>query len=191
MDSLIAVLAAGSLIPTIAIIIKKLVIDQVFKNINKEIKIESSSGKSRNYLVNADIDEREIMRIIESEIDFEMVVRKSLNKYINKNRKQKLTVLDDYNADFIVEMDGKKVAVEAKSNLDNFKAIWAKHYIDGNENINELILVVNSKISEQIRLDIEDAIGDSRVKFISSPNGRRLNESLENLLNTEFKIKKV
>ncbi|EGQ9994412.1 hypothetical protein FR279_22610, partial [Vibrio vulnificus] len=85
MDSLVAALAAGSLIPTIAFVIKKLIVDQVFKNISKEIRIESSSGKSRYYLVNADVDEKEILRIIESEIDFESVVEKSLIQYIKKN----------------------------------------------------------------------------------------------------------
>ncbi|ENC9835243.1 hypothetical protein ABLG28_001498 [Vibrio fluvialis] len=191
MDSLLAALAAGSLIPTIAFVIKKLLVDQIFKNLSKEIKIESSNGKSRNYLVGADVDEKEILRIIESEFDFESVVEKSLNQYIKKNKKNNLKINNDYFADFIVENEGKKIAIEAKSNFDNFKANWAKKYINESSDINELIFVVNSKISEQIRKDIEREIGNSKVKFISSPNGRKLNQSLENLLNNEFKIKKI
>ncbi|MCS0082271.1 hypothetical protein NDJ28_07465 [Vibrio alginolyticus] len=191
MDSLIAALAAGSLIPAIALLLKKLIVDQVFKNITKEIKIESRNGKSRNYLVNADVDEKEILRIIESEIDFELMVEKSLNNYIKNNKKNSVKINSDYFADFIVENNGKKIAIEAKSNFDNFKANWAKKYINDSSDINELIFVVNSKISDQIRKDIEREIGNSKVKFISSPNGRKLNQSLENLLNNEFKIKKV
>lgn len=191
MDSLIAALAAGSLIPAIAFLLKKLIVDQVFKNITKEIKIESRNGKSRNYLVNADVDEKEILRIIESEIDFELMVEKSLNNYIKNNKKNSVKINSDYFADFIVENNGKKIAIEAKSNFDNFKANWAKKYINDSSDINELIFVVNSKISDQIRKDIEREIGNSKVKFISSPNGRKLNQSLENLLNNEFKIKKV
>ncbi|ENK1960118.1 hypothetical protein [Vibrio cholerae] len=191
MDSLVAALAAGSLIPTIAFVIKKLIVDQVFKNISKEIRIESSNGKSRYYLVNADVDEKEILRIIESEIDFESVVEKSLIQYIKKNKKNNFKINNNYCADFIVENDGKKIAIEAKSNFDNFKANWAKKYINEASDINELIFVVNSKISDEIRKDIEREIGNSHVKFISSPNGHKLNQSLENLLNNEFKIKKV
>lgn len=191
MDGLIAALAAGSLIPTIAFVIKKLIVDQVFKNISKEIRIESSNGKSRHYLVSADVDEKEILRIIESEIDFESVVERSLTQYIKKNKKNNFKINSDYCADFIVENDGKKIAIEAKSNFDNFKANWARKYINEESDINELIFVVNSKISNEIRKDIEREIGNSHVKFISSPNGRNLSQSLENLLNNEFKIKKV
>lgn len=191
MEGLIASLLAGAIIPAIAILIKKCVIDQAFKKYNREIIIESSTGKSRKYLFSGDIDEREILKAINSEIVFENLVRRSIENYIKKHDGDNLKIINDLSADFVLEKEGKKIAIEAKSDLNNFKANWAKDYLDVNSDINEVLIVVNSIISDEIKAGIEREIGGSRAKFIVSPNGRKLNQSLENHFNTEFNFKKA
>lgn len=188
MDEMILAIIAGSLIPAIALITKKLVIDKVFNNINREIEIKTSSGKTRNYIINGKADEKIIIQLLESEINFELVVEKYIKNYINKSKHKDLSLSDGSHVDFILEINGKKVAVEAKENLDHFKANWAKNYLSDNKDINDIIFIVNSKISTKVMNNIENAIGSRNVKFISSPDGRGLNESLKNLLNTELKI---
>lgn len=189
MDDMIVVLAAGALIPLIAIFVKSIVIDRFFERTMKELILKSSDGKIKKFMVKANASESEVKEILDSELYYEEMVKKSINKYINSHKKFNLSLHEGKHIDFLLENQDSKIGIEAKASIENFKSDWLKNYFEENKAIDELIFIANSKISESLIKEMNNLQKDYRLKFISSPNGKNLNKTIENVLDTEFNNK--
>jgi hypothetical protein len=186
MEELLALIAAGSLIPAIAFLSKKLIIEKILEHTKKEILITDQNGKKSKYLVEFNMPSEEINKIFEKEIKFEKQVKSSLDKYISQHRKMKLKISEEKTFDFLISFENKRIGVEAKASASNFKANWISDYFSKDSNAEKLIMIFDSKIPESLTEKIMHSEYKNKVKFISSPRGKGLNETIENVLNSEL-----
>lgn len=187
MDDIIMAFVAGLVVPALAIIVKKFVVGKVFDGAYKEVKVKTQTGKELNYFIDANVTDKEVLELANSELDFEIEVKKSILNAIEKNHDNKVLNFTDGNyIDFILELNGRKIGVEAKSSLKNFKANWVEKYISENEGVHEIIFIVNSDISLIVKEEIKSVVGNNRVDFISSKVGQHLNDTFERIINGEF-----
>lgn len=186
MDDIIAAISAGALIPLVAIFFKKFILDLFFARNRKELFLKSDDGKVMKFMMDLDSSEVDLKNILESELVYEDKVRRSIYRYMKNNKELGLNLREGKHVDFLLEGSGAKIGIEAKSSIDNFNAEWLKDYFETNSSIDELIFVANSKITEPLLKEVESMPKKYKLKFISSPNGRNLNNTLENVLDFEF-----
>lgn len=186
MEELLALIAAGSLIPAIAFFSKKLIIEKILDHAKKEISITNQKGKKTKYLVEFNVTGEEISKIFEKELKFEEQVKSSLNKYISQHKNMNLKISEAKTFDFLIAFDNKKIGVEAKASTENFKAKWISDYFSKDSNAEKLIMIFESKIPESLTNEIRDSKYKNKVKLVSSPRGKGLSETIENVLNSEL-----
>jgi hypothetical protein len=191
MEELLTLIAAGSLIPAISIIIKKYIIDKVFEVSKNEITIKDKVGKEFKILIDAKDSDTEIKKIFETEIKFESEVQKILNKFIYNHKKLKLQLSSGNNLDFLLDFNDRIIGIEAKTHAEHFKAKWISNYFKENSEIDELIMIIDSKIPQSFLQEVSGFQKNQKVKFISSPRSKDLSKSINNLLEADLGINKI
>ncbi|SFP80191.1 hypothetical protein [Pseudomonas borbori] len=191
MDELLALITAGALIPAISLLVKKLIIDNAFKALENEISIKDKDGKEFKFVVNSNATSNEIRDIFESELKFESSVKKSLENFINTHKKNNLHLSHGKNLDFLLRHNDRRIGIEAKSNANKFKAKWILNYFKENNEIDELIMIIDSKIPETLLKEVNNFDKGKKIKFISSPGGRGLSKSINNVLEADLGINKT
>ncbi|HBC6188920.1 TPA: hypothetical protein KEW13_001847, partial [Proteus mirabilis] len=81
MDELISLFLAGAMIPTIAILVKKFLVDRAFKKIQSEILVKNKDGKKLKFFTTLNVTDEEVKKIFESELNFEINVKKNIDKF--------------------------------------------------------------------------------------------------------------
>jgi hypothetical protein len=175
MDEFTSVILAGSIIPVIAVLIKKLLIDNLFNNSRKEVIIKSENGKTSNFTVSTHDIEKEISEYLKSMKELEKEVQKTLLKIVNENKDLNLHYEKRLNKyDFSIANDDIKIFIDMTSNLKNKKSIINEHKKnDINKNNKFILISQNNKIKKEL-----DEI-DENLSFISFSNKKNLNELLE------------
>jgi hypothetical protein len=191
MEELLTLIAAGSLIPVISFIVKKLIVDKAFEFMKDEISIKDKNGKEIKFIASTGISNEEIKIIFESELKFEAEVQKSINKFIHVHNKFDLKLSHGKYIDFLLSYDDKKIGIEAKSNVARFKAKWISDYFKENSEIDELIMIIDSRIPESFLKEVDRFDYSKKVKFISSPRGKGLAKSISNVLEADLGLKKA
>ncbi len=186
MEDFLTLLAAGSLISATAFITKNLVSEKLLKFLNKEISISDERGKKTKFIVKFNTPDEDVYKLLEKELEFEKKVKNSLNKYIRNHKEIDLNLSEENTFDFLVSFDDKKIGFEAKSSIKSFKTEWIKDYFAKNSDISELIMVLESDIPNNIFNEIKRSELGEKVKFVSSPMGANLNQSIETILNSEI-----
>ncbi|MNE49903.1 hypothetical protein D3C80_1444530 [compost metagenome] len=74
------------------------------------------------------------------------------------------------------------IGIEAKSNADIFKAKWISDYFKESDDIDELIMIVNSKIPAEYIDEVKKLNDGKKVIFISAPRGKEMYRLLNNVL---------
>jgi cell fate (sporulation/competence/biofilm development) regulator YlbF (YheA/YmcA/DUF963 family) len=190
MNELLAVIAAGALIPAISLIVKKLIVDRIFEGRESEISIRGKDGKEFKLLLDSGASSEELRDIFESEIEFEAEVKKNLERFIRSHEKYDLKLSNGKQVDFLLFSNGRRIGIEAKSNADRFKAKWISSYFKESSGIDELIMILDSKIPENFLNEVKTYDKNMKVKFISSPRGKELSKSIGNVLETELGLNK-
>jgi len=190
MDEFSSLLLIGSIIPALAFFIKKIIIDKTLNTLANEFSIKSENGKELKFIAKSDISGSEIKKIVESEMNFETEVKKHLSHFITSNKKLNLELSHGKYVDFIVTQGDKIIGIEAKSNAERFKAKWISDYFKENNEISELILIIDSKIPNEIITEIEGCNSAGKIKLISSPNGKNLYKLINNVLSIDLGLKK-
>ncbi|MBV7439698.1 hypothetical protein [Aeromonas sp. sif2416] len=188
MDELSTLIIAGSLIPAISFLVKKFIVDKIFSGLENEISIKDVNGKIIKFTVNTNTSNEEIRDIFESELQFEETVERNLNDFIRSHSKHKIQLSHGKNIDFLLHYNNKKIGIEAKANANRFKAKWISNYFKENKDIDELIIIINSKIPHDF---IKEINNNDRIKFISSPKGKGLSKSINNVLEADLKLNKT
>lgn len=186
MEELLALIAAGSLIPAIAFFSKKFIIEKLLDHLKKEVLITDKNGKKTKYVVEFKTNDEEISRIFDKEIEFEKQVKNSLRKYISHHKKMNLKISEEKIFDFLISFEDQKIGIEAKSSAENFNASWISDYFAKGSNAEKLIMIFDSKIPESLTKKISGSKYENKVKLISSPRGKGLSERIESVLNGEF-----
>ncbi|MFV8570243.1 hypothetical protein ACNQ6O_03440 [Marinobacter sp. SBS5] len=186
MEDFLTLLAAGSLISAAAFITKNLVSEKLLNFVNKEISISDKRGKKTKFFVKFNTPDEEVFKLLDRELEFEKKVKNALNKYIRSHKEIDLNLSEESTFDFLVSSEDKKIGFEAKSSINSFKAEWIRDYFNENSEISELIMVVESEVPDNIFNEIKHSELGGKVKFVSSPQGTNLNQSIENILNSEL-----
>lgn len=186
MEEVLSLIIAGVLIPSIAFLSKKIIIEKLLHKSKVGMIIKGENGREIKYLVESKTTGEQLRKIYESELKFEEQVKKSLKKYIELNRSLNLVLNEEKLVDYLIEYNDKKIGVEAKLNTKNFKAKWISDYFSNNSDTDEIIIIFRTKVSEEFKSEINKSQYKDRVKLISSPKGKGLTKLIENILNTEF-----
>jgi hypothetical protein len=175
MDELTSIILAGSIIPVIAMLIKKLLIENLFNNSKKELIIKSENGRESSLTVNAHDIEKELSEYLKSKKELEKEVQKTLLKIINDNKDLKLHYEKRLNKyDFSIANDDVEIFIDMISSLKNKKSIINEHKKKDISKNNKFILISqNNKIKKAL-----DEVDDD-LSFISFSNKKNLNELLE------------
>lgn len=191
MDELLTIIVAGSLIPAISFLVKRFVVDRAFSVLENEISIKDKDGKVFKFIVNSDTSSEEVKNIFESELQFEADVKRSIDNFIRSHNKYEFILSHGKNLDFLLLHNDRKIGIEAKSNANRFKAKWISSYFEENKDIDELIMIIDSKIPEDFLKEVEKFGKNKKVKFISSPRGKGLSTSLKNVLEADLGLNKA
>ncbi|MNG66275.1 hypothetical protein D3C81_1120500 [compost metagenome] len=182
MEELTSLLLAGALIPTIAIIVRKLIVDKVFEKLGNEILVKDKNGKELKFITNSSISSKYVRDVFESELNFEAEVKKNIHKFIGSHSRLGFKLSSGKNIDFILSRGDKMIGIEAKSNADIFKAKWISDYFKESDDIDELIMIVNSKIPAEYIDEVKKLNDGKKVIFISAPRGKEMYRLLNNVL---------
>lgn len=190
MDDFLSLLLMGSIIPTLAFVVKKVIIEKAISTLWNEFSIKSENGKELKFIAKIDISSNEIKKIIESELSFETEVKKHLSHFITSHKKLDLELSHGKYVDFIMSYGDRIIGIEAKSNAERFNAKWISEYFKENDGINDLIMIVDSKIPMKIINEVKQFDSDKRIRLISSPKGKDLSKLIDNVLTTDLGLKK-
>lgn len=188
MEELLTLIAAGAMIPAISILVKKLIVDKAFDVLDHEISIKDKNGKELKFVANSNED---VKAIFEAELNFEAEVKRNINKFIHTHKNLNFELSNGKYIDFLLSYGNKNIGIEAKSNADRFRAKWISEYFKENIEIDELIMVVDSKVPQSLLTEVDRLSGSKKVKFISSPRGKGLSNSMNNVLETDFGLNKA
>lgn len=188
MEELFTLIAAGALIPTISLLVKKLIVDRAFEILENEISIKDKNGKELKFIANSNED---VKAIFESELNFEKEVKKNINKFIHAHKKYDFELSNGKYIDFLLSYGDKNIGIEAKSNINRFKAKWISDYFKENIEIDELVIILDSKVPESFLKEIENFDYRKKIKFISSPRGKGLSQSINNVLEADLGLNKA
>lgn len=191
MEELLTLIAAGSLIPAISFLVKKIIIDKAFEVMENEISIKDKNGKVLKFIASSNISNEDVKIIFESELNFEAEVKKNINKFIHEHKKHNFELSYGKYIDFLLSYDDKKIGIEAKSNASRFKAKWISDYFKENIEIDELIMILDSKIPDSFLKEVDNLDSSKKVKFISSPRGKGLAKSISNVLEADLGLNKA
>lgn len=183
MDNFIIGISFGVLIASISPLLKTLVA-RIFKNKEKEMVVKESTGKETIITVKSNATPETIRESYVNYLNFERNIENALKAYQNINNDFKF--YPGVKVDFIGEYGNKRIAIEAKTNTKNLHEMIAKYW-ESEPNINELILVVNSKVPQTFIEKNKHLSFANAVKFISAPEVDNLQQSLSNALDKEFK----
>ena len=188
MDDILSIILFGSIVPAVSYLIKILVIDNVFNYTKNEILLKSKEGKEFRYIVGLNESNEDIRKLFEDELKFEKLVEKNLYRFIKSHNLVDYHLTEGKRLDFLLSVNDRKIGIEAKSNVEHFKTKWVSSYFKENNDIDELIMIVNSKIPNDFMDEINKAEG-SKVKFISSSNNRGLTKSINNILELDLGLR--
>lgn len=189
MNEIFSLIAAGTLIPAISVTIKIIVIDGLLNRVKREISITDAVGKEFKIVMNATASNDDLRKAFESEVRFESEVKRHLDSFIRTHKNYDLQLSSGNKLDFLLECNSKRIGIEAKANPKQFKAKWIYEYFENNNDIDELIMIIDSKVPESFLLETSKNEIHKKIKFISSPRGKGLSKSIENVLWTELNIK--
>lgn len=181
MESLIMPILASIFFLIVTYLIKKNIID------NKEPKdntlsVKDSSGKIRNILIQGSFNSGYLEKLLLEEYEFEDRVEDVLKKY--KKRNKDFNFNKNKYIDFLLDMNDTQVGVIVRTKHNVPVKEYYKTIKEEYPSLDELVLIFNSEIPS-IYKDKDEEI-QSKIKFISSPNGRKLFEKVNNVLNSEF-----
>jgi hypothetical protein len=188
MEELLTIIAAGSLIPAVSFLFKTLIVDKVFDALENDISIKDKDGKELRFIANSSDD---IKAIFESELSFGKDVEKCINKFIRIHKEYSFELSSGKYIDFLLLCDDKRIGIEAKSNANRFRAKWISDYFKENIEIDELIMILDSKIPGSLIEEVESRGLGKKVKFISSPKGKGLSELINNVLEADLGLNKA
>jgi hypothetical protein len=186
MEDLLTLLAVGSLISVVTFVARLLVTEKLLKYIHKEVAVADKFGKTTKFFVRFNTPDEDIYKLLDREIDFEGKVKKSLAKYINSHKELNLKLSEENTFDFLLSVNNKKIGLETKSSINSFKPEWIWDYFTKNSDISELIMILDEKVPESLIQEIRRNELGGKVKLVSSPRGKNLSQSLENILNSEI-----
>ncbi|EJD6084789.1 TPA: hypothetical protein KEY91_002714 [Proteus mirabilis] len=190
MDELISLFLAGAMIPTIAILVKKFLVDRAFKKIQSEILVKNKDGKKLKFFTTLNVTDEEVKKIFESELNFEINVKKNIDKFIAAHKNLNFELSNGKYVDFILSYADKVIAIEAKSNANLFKAEWISDYFKENADVDELIMIINSKIPKEFIEEKNKLSNGKKISFIAAPREKELNKLLTNVLVNGLGLKK-
>jgi len=181
MESLVIPILASIFFLIVTYLIKKNIID------NKEPKdntlsVKDSSGKVRNILIQGSFNSGYLEKLLLEEYEFEDRVEDVLKKY--KKRNKDFNFNKNKYIDFLLDMNDTQVGVIVRTKHNVPVKEYYKIIKEEYPSLDELVLIFNSEIPSVYK-DKDEEI-QSKIKFISSPNGRKLFEKVNNVLNSEF-----
>jgi len=181
MESLVIPILASIFFLIVTYLIKKNIID------NKEPKdntlsVKDSSGKVRNILIQGSFNSGYLEKLLLEEYEFEDRVEDVLKKY--KKRNKDFNFYKNKYIDFLLDMNDTQVGVIVRTKHNVPVKEYYKIIKEEYPSLDELVLIFNSEIPSVYK-DKDEEI-QSKIKFISSPNGRKLFEKVNNVLNSEF-----
>lgn len=188
MEEILTLFAAGVLIPAISFLVKEFIVDKAFNALKNEISIKDKNGKVIKFIANYNED---VKTIFETELNFEAEVKKNIDKFISSHKKHNFELSQGKYIDFLLSYRGKQIGIEAKSNADRFKAKWISDYFKENIEIDELIMIIDSKIPDGLLKEVDRLDNKKRIKFISSPRGKGLSRSINNVLEADLGLNKA
>jgi len=188
MEELLTLISAGALIPGISLLVKKFIVEKAFKALDNEMSIKDKNGKEFKFIANSNED---VKAIFESELNFESEVKKKINKFIYAHKKYDFELSSGKYIDFLLCYGDKKIGIEAKSDINRFRAKWISDYFKENVEIDELVMILDSRVPESFLKEIEDLDYRKKIKFISSPRGKGLSQSINNVLEADLGLNKA
>jgi hypothetical protein len=145
------------------------------------LEITDSEGRDRTIVHVGKFDKENIKSALISEYDFENKIENSLKKY-KKNHKD-FEFKRNKTVDFLVKMNGKIIALEAKSGNNIPSDRYYKKLKSSHPEIDELIFLFNSEIPESYLARYKNR---KDIKFISAPREKGLEAKINNILNQEL-----
>nr|WP_256833681.1 hypothetical protein [Pseudomonas oleovorans] len=175
-------LAASVLAPLLVYLAKKKIIISPQK---RTLKVTDSDGRDRTIVYAGRLDEEHIASTLSTEYELERKIEKILKKY--KRNHKDFEVRRNKLVDFVVKMNGRIIAIEAKTGNNRPSEKYYKKLRDSHPEIDELIFLFNSEIPESYTKKYRDYLG---VHFISAPREKGLEHKIVNTLNQLFFRKK-
>lgn len=177
MDEMIISVAVAILIPVIAFLAQK-GLEKTFKNKTTHLILKDSYGKEQKITYTGKITLDAIQKIVKKEHTFESKVEQILKKYMRKNKG--FSFNRNHSVDFLLKVPGHVIGLEVKTNY----SLPSKKYFDtvkqSHPELDQLIFLFNSEIPNKF---LETYENDNFVKFISSPQEKKLSEELISILN--------
>ncbi|HAV5317764.1 hypothetical protein ABTP12_14785 [Acinetobacter baumannii] len=155
------------ILPGIIFLFNKFVINKILEKKMKTIIFSTKNGKEEDVIVTFNSDEAEINKEIKKFIEFEdsvyKLIKNELSIYPNVN------VLIGKYADFIIEYNDKRIAIECKSNLNHINKKSLERYFKDEGGVENLIFVSKNIVKNNIKNSIEKSY--SNIDFIDNFDG--------------------
>jgi hypothetical protein len=183
MDEVMLSAAASLLVSVIAPYLVYILKRKITKSPQKRVlEITDSDGRDRTIIHVGKFDKEHIKSTLTNEYDFEKKIENSLKKY-KRNHHKDFEFKRNKTVDFLLKINGKIIAIEAKSGNNvpserNYKKLKNNH-----PEIDELIFLFNSEIPESYLNRYRNQKG---IQFISAPREKGLEAKITNILNQEF-----
>lgn len=180
MTELIITMLAGLGVPALTLLIKYY-LDAKDAHSKKYVEVKNSNGKKFSLIVEGKVEEELIRKLLKEEYAFEDQVERILKNYKAKNESFKY--FKNSHVDFILEMNNKTIALEAKTNSNRPLKLHYEKVKENHPEVDELLFLFNSEIPKKY---FDEYKGKNDVKFISSPRGKALSNKITNVLDQEF-----
>lgn len=187
METFLTTIIGGLTIPVLAFAFK-IAFDRWLVGRSKEVTVELANGKIETFTVDADAGDAQIVDEVHSGMALERDVAAALKKIsLNTGR---LTAREGKHVDFLVQVQGKTLAIECKTNVDQIGVSSVEKYLEAEGGSGKLLLVSRKPAPPGVLQRTGQYIESGKLSYIYIPTGTDVFDALFDAVSSELRVQR-